>query len=317
MTVRSAFTREATALEVVAGHDLSGQVAVITGGASGIGLETTRALLHAGARVIVAVRDPERAQQVLAALGAWPGQLGTVALDLASFASVRSAAAQILATAPALKLLINNAGTMATPFGLTADGHETQFGTNHLGHFLFTTLLMPALLAAALARVVALSSIGHRRSDVHLDDPDYTARPYEKWEAYGHSKTANSLFAVGLTQRYARQGVTANAVHPGGIMTNLQRFLPQEEQVAMGWMDEQGKLNPAFKTPEQGAATSVWAAVGHELDGVGGLYLEDVREALPIDPASPFGGSMPYARDPQKAEALWALSETLVGERAL
>ena len=317
MTVRSAFTREATALEVVAGHDLSGQVAVITGGASGIGLETTRALLHAGARVIVAVRDPERAQQVLAALGAWPGQLGTVALDLASFASVRSAAAQILATAPALKLLINNAGTMATPFGLTADGHETQFGTNHLGHFLFTTLLMPALLAAAPARVVALSSIGHRRSDVHLDDPDYRVRPYEKWEAYGHSKTANSLFAVGLTQRYARQGVTANAVHPGGIMTNLQRFLPQEEQVAMGWMDEQGKLNPAFKTPEQGAATSVWAAVGHELDGVGGLYLEDVREALPIDPASPFGGSMPYARDPQKAEALWALSETLVGERAL
>ena len=319
MTVRSAFTREATALEVVAGHDLSGQVAVVTGGASGIGLETTRALLHAGARVTVVVRDPERAQQALAALGARPGQLGTgqlgtVALDLASFASVRSAAAQILATAPALKLLINNAGTMATPFGLTADGHETQFGTNHLGHFLFTALLMPALLAAAPARVVALSSIGHRRSDVHLDDPDYAARPYEKWEAYGQSKTANSLFAVGLTQRYARQGVTANAVHPGGIMTNLQRFLPQGEQVAMGWMDEQGNLNPAFKTPEQGAATSVWAAVGHELDGVGGLYLEDVREALAFDPASPFGGFMPYARDPQKAEALWTLSETLVGK---
>lgn len=313
MSVTSAFTREATALEVVTGHDLSGQTAVITGGASGIGLETTRALLHAGARVLVAVRDPERAGEALAALAASPEQLSTVRLDLASLASVRAAAAEVLSGTPRLKLLINNAGTMATPFGHTADGFETQFGTNHLGHFLFAQLLMPALLAAAPARVVSLSSIGHRRSDVHLDDPNYREREYEKWAAYGQSKTANSLFAVGLTQRYAAQGVTANAVHPGGIMTNLQRFLPREEQLAMGWIDEEGNLNPVFKTPEQGAATSVWAAVGDELEGVGGLYLEDVREALPFDPASPFGGYMPYARDAASAEALWTLSEQLVG----
>jgi len=313
VSVTSAFTREATALEVVTGHDLSGQTAVITGGASGIGLETTRALLHAGARVLVAVRDPERAGEALAALGASPEQLSTVRLDLASLASVRAAAAEVLSGTPRLKLLINNAGTMATPFGHTADGFETQFGTNHLGHFLFAQLLMPALLAAAPARVVSLSSIGHRRSDVHLDDPNYREREYEKWAAYGQSKTANSLFAVGLTQRYAAQGVTANAVHPGGIMTNLQRFLPREEQLAMGWIDEEGNLNPVFKTPEQGAATSIWAAVGDELEGVGGLYLEDVREALPFDPASPFGGYMPYARDAASAEALWTLSEELVG----
>lgn len=314
MSVTSTFTREATALEVISGHDLSGQTALITGGASGIGLETTRALLSAGARVLVAVRDPARAQEALAGLKAPAGQLETVQLDLASLASVRQAAAHLLASTPRLNLLINNAGTMATPFGHTADGFETQFGTNHLGHFLLTTLLMPALLTAAPARVVALSSIGHRRSDVHLDDLNYQRREYEKWAAYGQSKTANALFAVGLTQRFGAQGVTANSVHPGGIMTNLQRFLPREEQVAMGWMDEQGQLNPVFKTPEQGAATSVWAAVGRELEGVGGLYLEDVNEALPFDPAHPFGGYMPYARDEQRADALWTLSEKLVAQ---
>ncbi|WP_407571014.1 oxidoreductase [Deinococcus altitudinis] len=316
MTVRSTFSREATALEVIAGHDLSGKVAVITGGASGIGLETTRALLHAGARVLVAVRDPERAAEALTTLEARPGMLETVTLDLASLASVRAAAAQVLAMTPKVHLLFDNAGTMATPFGHTEGGFETQFGTNHLGHFLFTTLLMPALLNAAPARVVVLTSSGHRRSDVHLDDPNFERRPYEKWSAYGQSKTANSLFAVELTRRYAAQGVTANAVHPGGIMTNLQRFLPREEQLAMGWMDEQGNLNPLFKTPEQGAATSIWAAVGSELEGVGGLFLEDVGESLPFDPAQPFTGYMPYARDPQTAQALWTLSEELVNPAA-
>jgi len=236
-----------------------------------------------------------------------------VELDLASLEQVRASAANILERANRIHLLINNAGTMATPFGHTADGFETQFGTNHLGHFLLTALLMPALLAAAPARVVALSSIGHRRSDVHLDDLNYAQRPYDKWDAYGQSKTANALFAVGLTRRYSARGVTANAVHPGGILTNLQRFLPREEQIAMGWMDEQGNVNPGFKSPQQGAATSVWAAVGPELDGIGGLYLEDVREALPYDPATPFTGYMPYARDPERADALWSASERLVG----
>ena len=314
MPITSSFSARATALDVVAGHDLTGKTALITGGASGIGVETARALLQAGASVILAVRDVQKGQEVAAELSAATGnpRVSVVALDLGSLASVRAAAAQVLAVTPRLHLLINNAGTMATPFGHTSDGFETQFGTNHLGHFLFTTLLMPALLAAAPARVVSLSSIGHRRSDVKLDDLEFEKEPYDKWNAYGRSKTANALFAVGLTQRYGAQGVTANAVHPGGIMTNLQRFLPREEQIAMGCMDESGTLNPGFKTPEQGAATSVWAAVGPELEGVGGLYLEDVREALPFDAAAPFGGYMPYARDPQKADELWELSERLV-----
>ncbi|GAA4007000.1 SDR family NAD(P)-dependent oxidoreductase [Deinococcus rubellus] len=313
--ITSPFGARSTALEVVAGHNLSGKTAVVTGAASGIGVETARALLSAGARVLLAVRDTAKGEAVAQELRRSTGNdaAEVVELDLSSLASVRAAAARILERVPRLDILINNAGVMVTPFSRTADGFEMQFGTNHLGHFLLTELLMPALLAAAPARVVALSSSGHRRSDVRLDDLNYDSRPYEKWEAYGNSKTANALFAVGLTRKYGSQGVTANSVNPGGIMTGLQKHLPAEEQRAMGWMDENGNLNPVFKTVEQGAATSVWAAVGAELEGVGGLYLEDVQEALPVDPSRPYVGYLPYLRDGEKAQRLWDESEKLVG----
>ncbi|TSA87192.1 SDR family NAD(P)-dependent oxidoreductase [Deinococcus detaillensis] len=312
--ITSSFNAKSTALEVIAGHDLSGKAAVVTGAASGIGTETARALLTAGARVLLAVRDTAKGEQVAAELRQSTGnaRAEVIALDLCSLESVRQAAAHILNLAPKIDILINNAGVMATPQSQTADGFEMQFGTNHLGHFLLTELLMPALLAAP-SRVVALSSIGHRRSDILLDDLNLERRPYDKWEAYGNAKTANALFALGLNDRYAYRGVTANAVHPGGIMTGLQKHMPIEEQRAMGWMDEEGNLNPVFKSTEQGAATSVWAAVGKELEGVGGLYLEDVQEAVPFDPAAPYSGYQPYLRDHASADKLWEASEKMVG----
>ncbi len=315
-TIASPLAPRATALEVVQGIDLTGKTAVITGASSGIGVETARALLSAGASVILAVRDPAKGETVAAELRDSTGnpQAQVIELDLGSLAQVRAGAQRILAAAPAIDILINNAGIMATPQGQTPDGFETQFGTNHLGHFLLTDLLMPALLAAAPARVVALTSSGHRRSDIVWDDIQYEGRPYDRWEAYGQSKTANALFAVGLTQKYGARGVTANAVHPGGIMTGLQKFVPVEEQRAMGWQNEAGELNPVFKTTEEGASTTVWAATSPQLEGVGGLFLEDLQESTPLDPQNPdpMFGHKPYARDSRSATRLWTLSEAMV-----
>ena len=208
---------------------------------------------------------------------------------------------------------------MACPLQRTADGLEMQIGTNHFGHFLLGVLLAPALELGARARgrpsrLVSLSSIGHRRSGIHWDDPNYLARPYDKWEAYGQAKTANALFAVGFERRYGQRGIHANAVMPGGIMTPLQRHMTREEMVAMGWIDAAtGQLRDGFKTPEQGASTSVWAALGAELEGLGGLYLEDCQQALPWSKESPWQGVLPHALDPEAAERLWALSAQTVG----
>ncbi len=314
MTIMSPYNAKSSALEVVAGHDLSGKTALITGANSGIGLETARALLAAGAEVIFAVRDPEKGEEAAQGLRKSTGneQARVLALDLSSLQSVRAAAEQFLSRWSRLHILINNAGVMATPQSYTVDGFERQFGTNHIGHFVLAQQLLPALRAAAPSRVVALSSSGHRRSDIHFEDIQYKSRPYDKWEAYGQSKTADALFGVGFTHRFAQEGITANAVHPGGIHTELQRYIPQEEWRALGWIDEQGNVNPAFKTPEQGAATSVWAAVGKELEGVGGLYLEDCQESHPFDPAKPMTGYKSYALDPEHAERLWTASEKLV-----
>lgn len=319
-TIRSPLAPRADATEVLRGTDLHGRTAVVTGAASGLGTETVRALLTAGATVIMPVRDTEKGQQVADDLARDTGNphVHVVPMNLSSLASVREAAQAILALAPRLHLLINNAGVMATPEGRTADGFETQFGTNHLGHFLLTRELMPALLAAAPSRVVALSSSAHRRSDIHWDDLNFERTPYDPWVAYGQSKTANALFAVGLTQRYGAQGVTANAVHPGGILTGLQKHMPEGELERRGWVDEQGNPHPMFKTPAQGASTSVWAATAPELDGVGGLFLEDLQQSTPLDAAAPdpMFGYMPYALDPESAERLWAVSEALVGPDA-
>ncbi|MBV8684161.1 MAG: SDR family NAD(P)-dependent oxidoreductase [Caulobacteraceae bacterium] len=313
--ITSRFGARTAARKVVEGVDLTGRTAIVTGGGSGIGVETARALALAGADVVLAVRRPEAAASVAQSIGETARrQVEVQPLDLSSFTSVR-AFSERWGERP-LSVLVNNAGVMACPLSQTEDGLEMQIGTNHFGHFLLATLLAPALERAAhsgrRSRVVALSSIGHRRSPVHFDDPFYRSRPYDKWEAYGQAKTANALFAVGFDARFAERGVNANAVHPGGIMTPLQRHLDREEMIAFGWIDEQGRVNERFKTPEQGASTSVWAAVGAELEGVGGLYLEDCNQAEPFDPERPMQGVMPYATDPASAERLWELSEATV-----
>lgn len=315
--IRSRFGAFTPARVVAGDHDLSGRNVVITGGASGIGLETARALAGAGADVMLAVRDRVAGEKAAVAINESIDADRVVAgtLDLASLSSVGSFV-DAWGDEP-LDILINNAGVMATPLLRTAEDLELQIGTNHFGHFVLTVGLTRALLNAAeddrTARVVVLSSIGHRRSDINWDDPNYLSRPYDKWEAYGQSKTANALFAVGYNARFEEHGITANAVMPGGIMTPLQRYLPKEEMVAMGWMDEEGKVREGFKTTEQGASTSVWAAVGEELEGIGGLYLEDCAEAAPWSQFNPMKGVMPYALDPDAADRLWVMSEEITG----
>ncbi len=311
---QSKFGARSTALEVIAGHDLRGRDAIVTGGASGIGVETVRALAAAGARVVLAARNQEQAEAVATMLRADTGNasIETGALDLASLASVRAFAGRFLATGRPLHLLINNAGVMATPQSYTDDGFEMQFGTNHVGHFALTVGLLPALKAAGKARVVSLSSIGHRRSDIDFEDLNFRERAYDPWAAYGQSKTANALFAVGLTSHYGSDGIASNAVMPGGIMTGLQKHMSREEKLALGWIDEAGTPNPRFKSTAQGAATSVWAAIAPELEGVGGLYLEDCAVAKPWTQEQPVSGYLPYALDPERAERLWGVSEQLI-----
>jgi NAD(P)-dependent dehydrogenase (short-subunit alcohol dehydrogenase family) len=319
--ITSPFGAKSTAREVVAGHDLSGRVAIVTGAATGIGVETVRALALAGAEVIIAARKPELGEEVANAINEEAGskRVSFGMLDLSSLEAIRHFAN--VWGDRRIDILINNAAVMASPLMRTADGFEMQFGTNHLGHFLLSVLLAPNLIAGAKAsgkpsRLVSLSSIGHRRSGINFDDPNYTTRPYEKWEAYGQAKTANSLFAVGYDKRFKDRGVHANAVMPGGIMTPLQRHMTLEEQRAMGWLDENDKPRDGFKSTEQGAATSVWAAVGAELEGVGGLYLEDCNQALPWSKDSPWTGVMPHALDPDAADRLWDLSVDIVGAGA-
>jgi NAD(P)-dependent dehydrogenase (short-subunit alcohol dehydrogenase family) len=317
--ITSPFGAKTAAREVAEGHDLSGRSAIVTGAATGIGVETARALAEAGADVMLAVRNTEAGEITAADLR--KTAKGTVIVGKADLSDLNSVAAFARAWGEApLHLLINNAGVMACPLAYTAQDLEMQVGTNHFGHYLLSMMLARALMNAAEAsrasRVVALSSIGHRRSPVHFEDIHYRQRAYDKWEAYGQSKTANSLFAVGFDARFAEHGVNANAVMPGGIMTPLQRHLSREEMIGFGWMDETGKLNDRFKTTEQGASTSVWAAVGDELEGKGGLYLENCAQAAPWDNDRPFEGVMPHALDPEAAERLWAVSEDTVGVKA-
>lgn len=302
-----------TALQIVAGHDLAGRDAIVTGGASGIGVETVRALATAGARVVIATRDVSRAQPVAEQLRQHTGNNGVAVapLDLASLASVRRFVDMYLSTARALHVLINNAGIMAGPLTYTEDGFELQFATNHLGHHALTVGLLPALRATDESRVVALTSIGHRRGDVDFDDPDFRVRPYDPWIAYAQSKTANALFAVGMTCRYQQDGITTNAVAPGFIWTRLQRHMTRAELHDRGWVDESGTQVRRLreKTVEQGAATSVWAAVAPELSGDGGHYLEDCAIAESwTGPGELRRGYLPYALDPEHAERLWAIT---------
>lgn len=310
---QSKFGHDSTAMEVIAGIDLRGKNVIVTGASSGLGVETSRALAAAGANLTLPVRNQEKGEAVAADIRATTGNdaVQVAALDLADFASIRQFTDSYQKP---LHILINNAAIMACPLTRSPQGYEVQFATNHLGHFLLTGRLIPNLKAAAPARVVVLSSVGHRLSPVHFDDIHFERREYNKWLAYGQAKTANALFALELNRRLYPFGVTANAVHPGGIMTGLQQHLTHEEMTAMGWFDAEGKLHPIFKTIEGGAATSVWAATAPELEGRGGLYLEDCSEAEPATPEKRTGGYQPHIRDEAAAARLWQMSEEMVGE---
>ena len=299
--------------DILTGKDLTGKVAVVTGGYSGIGLETTRALAAAGAKVYVPVRNVDKAAETLATIER--GEVIPLPMDLGDFASVRRFVAEMLENESQIDLLINNAGIMACPEARIEGGWESQFGVNHLGHFVLTKGLLPALLAADSPRVVCLSSIGHRRGGVNFEDINFENTPYEKWTAYAQAKTANALFALGLDMKYAGQGLRAFSVHPGGIMTPLQRHLQNEEMIALGWLDENGNLSELaaalFKSTTQGCTTTLWAATSDMLDGKGGLYCEDCDVAELADEDTPrYFGVAQWAVDPDLAVKLWELSES-------
>jgi len=310
----SGFGPATTAAEVIAGQDLRGKVAIVTGGYSGLGLVAAQTLARAGAEVIVPARDQAKARAAME--GGPPLQLEE--LDLMDPASIDAFAQRFLDGGRPLHLLINSAGIMAPPLMRDARGYESQFSTNHLGHFQLTARLWPALKKAGGARVVQVSSRGHARGGVTLEDVNYERRGYEGWEGYAQAKSANVLFAVELDACGKADGVRAFAVHPGGIMTNLGRYTPAEHLRAFDIIDDEGRpvVDPARdrKSPEQGAATIVWCAVSPQLDGKGGVYCEDcdIAEAVPADGS--FGaGVRPWAIDPQIARDLWALSERLTG----
>lgn len=314
--VDSPFGRHSEPHEVLAGIDLKGKVAIVTGGYSGIGLETVRALAAAGAAVTVPARDTEKAN---AALAGMPGDIRIALMDLADIASVKRFALGFASDNTALDLLINNAGVMACPEMRVGPGWELQFGTNHMGHFAVATTLLPLIQRTENARVVALSSTGHKLSAIRWDDPNWTDGSYDKWKAYGQSKTANSLFALGMNARLKESGGEAFAVHPGGIFTPLQRHLPTEEMIVLGWLNEQGEISDGaramFKTPSQGCTTTLWAATSPLLEGKGGVYCEDCNiAALSGEQPVRYRDVEPHAVDQDSAERLWEMSEKLLAQ---
>ncbi|RUS18637.1 oxidoreductase [Endogone sp. FLAS-F59071] len=290
--------------------DVRGKTFLVTGATSGLGEETARSLAKHGAKVIFSARDLAAAEKVVAQIKAETPTAEVVyyKLDLSSLASVKAFAEEVKASGVQISALICNAGVMATPYNKTVDGFESQFGTNHVAHFLLTRLLIDNLINNAPSRVIVVSSIGHRRSSftyylspVRFDDYNFEKGPYDSWEAYGQSKTANILFAYHLNKLYASKGVEAFSLHPGPVDTPLQRHMSKEELA--GFKDEEGNLASFFKTVPQGAATQVWAATAPELTDKGGAYLVDVHVSEVL---------IEQARDPAAAERLWALTEELV-----
>jgi len=316
-------TEQRTTTDVLDGIDLTGEVILITGGSTGIGFETARALGAAGATIMITARTEEKGDDAITRLaGLVPGgDFSYEVLELGSLDSVRACAADLRRRLPRIDVLIANAGIMAAPFDRTEDGFELQFGTNHLGHFLLIGLLVPSLLLASPSRIVLLSSMGHGMSDIQWDDPNYLTTEYSKMEAYGQSKTANILHAVELERRYGPQSIHAYAVHPGMVATDLGRHFTADDfadiaaRAAAAEKPSEPTNDPSAARPkggglklvntDVGAATSVWAAVAPELEGTGALYLSDCAIAT----------AMPYAVDPDAAARLWSISEELVGER--
>ncbi|MCY4264976.1 MAG: oxidoreductase [Gammaproteobacteria bacterium] len=300
--------------EILQGIDLSGKVAVVTGGYSGIGLETTKALAGAGVKVYVPTRDSSKAATNLAELA---GEVISLPMDLASLDSVRHFAADFSEQESRLDLLINNAGIMACPQARLGNNWESQFAINHIGHFVLTSSLLPMLLKTESARVVSLSSIVHRQSDIIWDDIHFLNTEYNKWMAYAQAKTANALFALGLDMNYENEGLRAFSVHPGGILTPLQRHLPIQEMQALGWTDAEGKLTeqmvPLFKTPSQGCATTLWAATSPMLAEMGGLYCEDCDVANLATEDSPYHCDVaPWAINEESALRLLSVTEEML-----
>ncbi|MEU0725115.1 SDR family NAD(P)-dependent oxidoreductase [Streptomyces sp. NPDC006140] len=307
----SPFSAAGTAEDVLAGFDLSGRTALVTGGYSGLGLETARGLAAAGARVIVPARRLGVARAALADVDG----CDVIPMDLADLDSVRAAAVQLNNSLDRLDLLMAVAGVMATPERRVGPGWESQLAVNHFGHFALACELYPLLAAAGGARVVVNSSAGHALTDIRWHDPHFRTG-YDKWLAYGQAKTANALFAVQLDALGRTDGVRAFALHPGKIITGLQREMTLQEQIERGWVDEHGDvIGAGFKTPSQGAATGLWAATSPLLDGRGGLYLEDCDVARVSAPGAPMddGGVRAYAIDSGAAERLWDLSVAATG----
>lgn len=314
------FSATSTTDDVLAGRDLSGLRVLVTGASAGLGVETARTLVAHGAQVVGAARDLAKAERatadVRAAAAGGAGSFELIELDLASLASVRAAADRLNADGRAFDVVIANAGVMAPPLGRTADGFELQFGTNHLGHFVLVNRIAPLIRG----RLVNLSSAGHRFADVDLEDPNFERTDYDPWIGYGHSKTANVLFAVEFDRRHRDRGVRATAVHPGGIRTELSRHMSDEDERQL--IDGINAANAAaglppfvWKSIPQGAATSVWAGFVADAAAVGGRYCEDCHVAAVVDGEGLRGGVRPYALDAGRAAALWAKSEEMVGER--
>ncbi|HEY0309181.1 MAG TPA: SDR family NAD(P)-dependent oxidoreductase [Acidobacteriaceae bacterium] len=319
------FGAQSTTEDVLEGINLKGKRILVTGVSAGLGVETARALVAHGADVVGAARDLQKAQRATSEVSKAAAQTGAsfeiIQLDLASLKSVRAAADKLLADGRLFDVIIANAGVMATPFGKTEDGFETQFGTNHLGHFVFVNRI--AKLIKDGGRLVNLASSGHRFSNVDLNDPNFETTPYDPFIAYGRSKTANILFAVAFDQRHRERGVRAAAVHPGGVMTELGRYMdPSHLEQMVKQINEQaaaeGKEPFQFKTVPNGAATSVWTAVVASAEEVGGRYCENCHVSDVVADDANLGmlaeGVRRYALDPQNAAALWKKSEDLVGE---
>ncbi len=325
--IQSGFSAASTTDEVIKGIDLTGKIAIVTGGYSGLGLETARTLRAAGARVIVPTRDPKKAASALAGI-----DVEIEPMDLINPDSIDTFADRFLAAGNPLHFLVNSAGIMAVPtLTLDARGYELHFATNHLGHFQLTTRLWPALVSADQARVVSVSSWGHHFSPVVFDDPNFEHCEYNPWTGYGQSKTANILLAVEADRRGQKDGIRAFSLHPGSIVgTGLEKHISAEQLKAAGVIDEHG--NPIYdpsknlKTVPQGAATIVWCATSPQLDGMGGVYCEncdiapldmtDPKVAWQISDAMAQKGVMPYAVDPVSAEKLWKLSERMIAVSA-
>ncbi len=311
----SEFGATSTTDDVLEGKDLGGKTVFVTGGNSGLGQETGRAMAAKGAHVVLAGRDQAKLDEAVAAIKSESpnANIETIICDLGNLDSVRACGKEANARFEKIDLLINNAGVMACPFTQTANGFEMQFGTNHLGHFVLTKHLMPLVEAGSDKRIVNLSSRGHHMAPVDLEDPNFEHRDYNEWASYGQSKTANILFTVGLEDRFAEKGIHAYAVHPGGIQTNLGRHMSEEQSEALIKRVTESDPDFSWKTIPQGAATQSWAATADELEGQGGIYCEDCGVAE-VDDESSTSGVRSYALDKDSANRLWAMSEEMTGE---